>query len=159
MNVEGIRRLWDHTRWADVRLLEALRQCERVPAEAIKEYAHVIGAEETWRSRIEGRTAELPVWPTVEMEGLAPLVERSHAGYAALLARLDAAGLERGVTYTNSAGQTFTNTTGDILLQVALHGQYHRGKINLLLRQAGENPSAVDFIAFVRGVPAATTTR
>jgi uncharacterized damage-inducible protein DinB len=40
-----------------------------------------------------------------------------------------------------------------------LHGQYHRGKINLLLRQAGLAPAPVDFISFVRGVPAATTRR
>ncbi|MFQ5740386.1 MAG: DinB family protein [Acidobacteriota bacterium] len=34
--------------------------------------------------------------------------------------------------------------------------QYHRGKVNLLLRQAGHAPAATDFIAFVRGAPAAT---
>jgi uncharacterized damage-inducible protein DinB len=47
---------------------------------------------------------------------------------------------------------------GDILLQVALHGQYHRGKVNLLLRDAALPPAPVDFISFARGVPAATTS-
>jgi hypothetical protein len=40
---------------------------------------------------------------------------------------------------------------------VVLHGQYHRGKVNLLLRQEGEQPAPTDYIAFVRGVPAAVT--
>ena len=44
-----------------------------------------------------------------------------------------------------------------MLLQVALHGQYHRGKINLMLRQAGLPPTPTDYISFARGVPAATT--
>lgn len=36
-----------------------------------------------------------------------------------------------------------------------MHGQYHRGKVNLLLRQADRTPAPTDYIAFVRGVPAA----
>ena len=43
------------------------------------------------------------------------------------------------------------------MMHVALHGQYHRGKVNLLLRQEGLPPVPPDFIAWVRGVPAATT--
>jgi hypothetical protein len=38
-----------------------------------------------------------------------------------------------------------------------LHGQYHRGKINLLLRQSGAEPAPADYISYVRGVPAAVT--
>ena len=36
---------------------------------------------------------------------------------------------------------TFTTPLGEILLHVALHGQYHRGKINLLLRILGRDTS------------------
>jgi uncharacterized damage-inducible protein DinB len=64
----------------------------------------------------------------------------------------------RGIGYTNSAGRSFVTPVGDILLHVALHGQYHRGKVNLLLRQAELEPAPVDFIGFVRGVPAATAS-
>ena len=38
-----------------------------------------------------------------------------------------------------------------------VHGQYHRGKVNLLLRQEGMSPVPGDFIAYVRGAPAATS--
>jgi len=60
------------------------------------------------------------------------------------------------VTYTNSAKREFSTALGDILVHVALHGQYHRGKVNLLLRENGLEPVPADFIAFVRGAPAAT---
>lgn len=43
------------------------------------------------------------------------------------------------------------------LLHVALHAQYHRGKVNVLLRHAELAPAATDYIAFIRGAPAATT--
>jgi uncharacterized damage-inducible protein DinB len=63
--------------------------------------------------------------------------------------------MESPVTYTTSAGKAFTNAVKDVLLHVAMHAQYHRGKINFLLRQAGLQPAPTDYIAFIRGAPAA----
>ena len=47
----------------------------------------------------------------------------------------------------------------DMLLQVVLHGCYHRGQVALVVRGAGAEPSPTDYIAFVRGAPAAVTPR
>jgi uncharacterized damage-inducible protein DinB len=88
---------------------------------------------------------------------LASAARRIQDGYGAYLAALRDEDVERPVSYTNTKGQPFETPIGDILLHVALHSQYHRGKVNLLLRQSNAAPSPVDFISFVRGVPAATT--
>ena len=61
-----------------------------------------------------------------------------------------------GVEYTNSAGQTFRTPVANFLQHVSLHGQCHRGKIDLLLRQSGYI-APMDFIAYVHGVPATVT--
>jgi uncharacterized damage-inducible protein DinB len=149
-----IRRLWAHARWADTALLGALS--ESSPPEALGELAHVVAAEEVWLARLEQRPSRVPVWPVLTLTELHPLAARVHDDLSGYLASLDDAALPRLVRYTNSAGRTFENTVADILLHAALHGQYHRGKINLLLRQAGLNPAPTDYIAFVRGAPAAT---
>ena len=60
------------------------------------------------------------------------------------------------VRYRNGAGQEFTSTVEDILLRLCLHGAYHRGQIAWALRPSGVTPAATDFIAFIRGAPAAT---
>jgi len=70
--------------------------------------------------------------------------------------RLAPEDLGRGVTYRNSAGQQFTSAVEDILLHLCLHGAYHRGQIAWALRRGGAIPVSTDFIAFVRGAPAAT---
>jgi uncharacterized damage-inducible protein DinB len=158
--LDEIRRLFDHAVWADTRLLQALREVPTAPAEAVREFAHVLGAEETWLSRLEGRPSRTAVWPDLGLAELPALLDSVHQGYLGFIVRLDdPASLSRTVAYKNSAGQGFETPVRDILLQVALHGQYHRGKVNLLLRQAGLEPVPTDFIAFVRGVPAATTPR
>ena len=59
--------------------------------------------------------------------------------------------------YVNSAGQSFETPVSDMLLQVFLHGQYHRGKVNLMLREGGLPPVPTDYISWARGVPAAVT--
>jgi len=54
------------------------------------------------------------------------------------------------ISYKNSSGRAFQNSVRDVLMHVALHGQYHRGQINLQLRANGMEPVNVDFITFVR---------
>jgi uncharacterized damage-inducible protein DinB len=153
--IDQVRRLWRHAVWADAELLRALSGASRPSDEAVREYAHILGAEEVWLSRLESRPSRLAVWPSLALDACAELAGTIVGGYDALLATLDDAALERPCTYTNSAGLTFTNAVGDILLHVALHGQYHRGKVNLMLRQTDAPPAPTDFISFVRGVPAA----
>ena len=149
-----LRRLWDHLAWADALLLTALEGCASPPSEAIREYAHILGADDTWLSRLEGRPPTVPVWPQMEVPQLRRFAQELHASFSRYLAALDATQLMRDVAYATTDGRTFATPAQDILLHVALHAQYHRGKINLLLRQAGVEPAATDYIAFIRGAPA-----
>ena len=153
--VEQLRRLFVHLSWADDQLLSALGN-RTADDTAFREYTHIIAVEALWLDRLLQRPHTIAPWPTLSPQEVASLRSRTMAGYNELLARLQPEELRTRVSYVNSAGVGYTNATGDILLHVAMHGQYHRGKVNLLLRQTGEQPAPVDFIAYVRGAPAAT---
>ena len=146
----------NHVLWADGELLKAVTSGVTVPDEAIRECAHLIAAEEVWLARLENRSPRFAVWPSVSRSDMESIVRQTHDHWESYLKDLTESAIRKSVTYTNSAGREFKNTVGDILVHVALHGQYHRGKINLMLRQAGLTPAPVDYIAFVRGSPAAT---
>ncbi|MCU0635828.1 MAG: DinB family protein [Gemmatimonadaceae bacterium] len=150
-----LTRLYAHNAWADARMVAALAACDEPPADGVREFAHLVAAESVWLARIDGVPAGHAVWPAWSMVEAHAHARRVHDGWARVLASLDEAALLRGVTYTNSAGETFTTPLVDILLHVALHGQYHRGKINVALRGAGAEPASSDYIFWVRGVPAA----
>lgn len=154
--LECLKRLWNHCVWADRALFAAMPNPGEV-AEAWREYGHVLGAEDVWLARLEHRVPAVAVWPVLSADEAAALRERLEVGYAACLERLTPQALSQSIRYTNSAGQTFDTAIGDILHHVMLHGQYHRGKINLLLRQGNREPAPVDYIGFVRGSPAAVT--
>ena len=148
-------RLVDHLAWADERTLAALNAAKSLDPRLIELYAHILGAECEWLARIEGRKAEAAVWPKLTLEECAALAGRNAAALRAFVAGLGAADLGRRVTYRNSAGLEFTSTVEDILLHVALHGAYHRGQVARALREGGAVPNATDYIAFIRGAPAA----
>jgi uncharacterized damage-inducible protein DinB len=146
-----LQRLVDHMKWADLQVLAKLRSAPEDEA-ALKWYAHVLAAERLWYLRLHGQDwTTQRVWPSMSLDECAALAEQNAGQYAQYVARLIEADLSREVRYTNSAGDTFSNTIGDILSQVALHGAHHRGQIASSLRAHGADPPALDFIRFARG--------
>lgn len=153
--LDHIRRLFAHLAWADAHALESIREAGN-PARARELLAHILGCELVWLARIEGRKAEVPVWPDLSLYQCGIHAGRVREAYERYLALINEDDLATTVHYVNSTGNAFDSEVGDILLQVALHGSYHRGQIAILLREGGAVPSPTDYIGFVRGAPAAT---
>lgn len=157
MTTDALARLYAHMRWADTRAREALRDSPGALVErALELYCHVLGAEHVWLTRLRGDQATVAVWPRLSVRDAEVLAEQLHTSFDAYLDSLRPGDLDRDVTYANSAGQEFTSRVEDILLHVALHGSYHRGQVAMLIRDGGGTPAPTDYIAFVRGSPAAT---
>jgi uncharacterized damage-inducible protein DinB len=152
-----LKKLVDHMAWADEAALAALRDAPGSDTRGLAFYSHVLGAEATWLARILGHPSDVAVWPTLALDEAAALAARNAADFRTLIAPLTDSDLTREIQYRNSAGQEFRSMLEDILLHVALHGSYHRGQISLIVRGGGGEPAATDYIAFVRGVPAART--
>lgn len=150
-------KLLDHLEWADKRVLDSLRAMPDPDQRALDLYAHVLGAEHTWLSRLLKRAPQQKIWPELTLERAATLAAENAAGLRALLESCSANELQRKVGYRNSAGLAFESTVEDMLLQVVLHGCYHRGQVAMLVRGAGGEPAPTDYIAFIRGAPAAVT--
>ena len=148
--LDTVHRLLGHLRWADERALRALRGAASPPAQAVSLYAHLLGAEHVWLSRLRGEPASVAIWPELDVEACTALAAENAAALDAFAGGLSETELRRVVSYRNSAGVAFENTVEDILLQVATHGAYHRGQITLLLREGGAEPLATDYIVYVR---------
>lgn len=150
--MRNIRALFDQLYWADQRLLAWLEAAGGPPAAAIRLYDHILNAERVWLTRLEGNdSSHLPIWTDPDsLAGMRERIEALRADYERYLSALDEAALDAELEYRNQNGKAFRNTVRDILLHVALHGQYHRGQINQLLRGSGLEPINVDYITFVR---------
>lgn len=54
------------------------------------------------------------------------------------------------VTYSNTKGQQWTSSVGDVLTHVVMHAAYHRAQIAAELRRAGHTPAYTDFVHATR---------
>jgi uncharacterized damage-inducible protein DinB len=149
-------RLFEHLEWADARVLGSLRSAKNPQKRSLELYSHILGAEHTWLSRINETTKRVDVWPALTLDECEGLGRDNVAAFKDLVSRLTPDLLAKSITYRNSAGDQFTSTVEDILTHVAMHGSYHRGQIAAAIRAGGDTPSPTDYIAFVRGAPAAT---
>jgi uncharacterized damage-inducible protein DinB len=155
--MDHLRRLVAHLSWADQRAHDALTAADpRARHTALDLYAHILGAEHVWLARLTGAEPRTGVWPRLTLIECEDVAREAHVALTGYVEALVPADLQRGVSYVNSAGEPFTSTVEDILLQIFLHGAYHRGQVALLLRQGEATPAPTDYIAYVRGAPAAT---
>ena len=146
----NFQRLPDYMRWANTRMLSSMKTAPGLEERAWEIATHVLEAETLWIERLHGRVSSATSWPKARSaEQLAEFVERNAAAYEEAIARLGEA--NPSVTYTNSKGETFTNTAQDMLAHVFSHGCYHRGQIAQMVKRGGGTPVLTDYIFFVRG--------
>ena len=143
------QKLPSYMRWANRRMLESMKTAPVLEERALEIATHVLEAESLWIERLHGRLSAAHSWPPARPAAeLAEFMERNVAAYADYLARLGDS--NPTVTYTNSKGETFTNSARDMLAHVFSHGCYHRGQIAMLIKRAGGTPVLTDYIFFVR---------
>lgn len=147
---EALQRLVAHMRWADERVLTQLQGAEE-PLEPLKFYAHILAAERLWYLRLhEENWTAIPVWPDYDLAQCEKLARENWNLYEKFVTELCDEDCERRVTYRNSQNVSYTNTVGDILLHLMIHGSHHRGQIAHAMRRHGDTPPLVDYIVFVR---------
>ena len=152
------RRWFDYERDSHAKVLVSL---ESVPAanrsaapfqKALTLMAHLMAARELWLFRF-GIRAEAPTefFPTgLTLLEITTRVERVQAAWSDYLAKLDDASLARIFEYQSLDSGRYRNTIDDILTQLFGHSWYHRGQIASLVRAAGGEPAATDFVFWTR---------
>ncbi len=116
--------------------------------------SHVLRAERIWLGRMGGTPeAGIQLWETDTLDGCREQLEANTADFSRLLSSVGADALEHAAPYQNTSGTPYRTPLTEILEHVFHHGTHHRGQIALLLREAGETPLPLDYIAFVRETP------
>ncbi|MEH7377981.1 DinB family protein [Neobacillus drentensis] len=149
--METIRNMFEHLNWANQRILETLQNMEGENKQVNNLFSHILLAEHVWFTRLIGSdSSKIPIWAEVSLGACTEMVNQNNLNFKEFLSGLSIPALDQIMSYRNSKGNEFNNSVRDILTHVALHGQYHRGQINLLLRANEIEPVNVDFITFRR---------
>jgi uncharacterized damage-inducible protein DinB len=141
----------DHIHWANLEMLDVLKLTNADAEKALSLFVHILAAENVWLNRLnEMDTSHLQVWPKHSLEDCEHLINSNRQGYSQLLKDLSESDYPRLISYKNLKGEACITSISDILTHVSLHGSYHRGQINALLRSEGYEPRNTDFITFTR---------
>ncbi|AJE50810.1 DinB family protein [Paenibacillus polymyxa] len=150
--MKTIKCMMDHLYWADGRILDALEESKTKNKDLLKLVRHVAVAERVWLDRLQGKgSAQYSLWEeTEDLLAIRTMFQENAEQYRVYIEGLKEFELDEMIDYENQSGVPFRTSARDILSQVLLHGQYHRGQINQALRIESAEPAQVDYITFAR---------
>jgi len=142
------KELFAYNHYTNMQLWEAMmNDGDSTPEKSLKLFNHILNAHQIWNNRINPQIIPVGVW---ERRQLVVEKEIDTQNYVHSLLILDNYGLKSSIKYTNSKGETFTNTAQDILFHVINHSTYHRGQIAMDFRAHGLTPLSSDYIFYKR---------
>jgi len=123
------------------------RNESKISAKTLKIASHLFNAHHVWNQRILGKNPRIGVWDLQQVENLAELNKESLDKSQHILKKF---ALSKPITYTNSMGDTYSNTVQEILFHIVNHSTYHRGQIMAQLREGGLDAVSTDYIFYKR---------
>lgn len=150
--MKTIKSMMDHLYWANGRILDALEESGTNNQDLLKLVRHIAVAEQVWLSRLQGKSSkQYSLWEVEEdLSAIRTMFQENAERYRVYIDGLEESKLDEVIDYANQSGVPFRASVRDILLQVLLHGHYHRGQINRGLRIESAEPIQVDYILFAK---------
>ncbi len=156
-----IQTLYDYNTWANRRILDASavitdEQFARNLGNSFPSIqdtlVHIHFAEWLWLARWNGSSpSTLPVeWVITSLKDLRSRWNETEKQLNDFIASLSEEKLDKGISYMNTSGQSFTNPLWHLLRHVVNHSTYHRGQVVTMLRQLDAAAVSTDFVLYFR---------
>jgi uncharacterized damage-inducible protein DinB len=165
--LDAVRPLFAHMEWADAMVWRAVTDCAAASDDKVlhDRLYHIHATQHAFLQAWRG--AEVVFTGADDFPGLDAVRDLGRAFYAVAtshIASLSPDAVEREMIlpwstyFAKRAGFTpHPSTLGETLLQLPSHSTYHRGQVNIRIRELGATPPLVDFIAWVwAGKPVAS---
>ncbi len=150
-SLDSLRQLFEYDNWANQESLRSMTTLETLPERVLKIAGHIVGAQRVWLGRLEAPGSAAPApWPAVSLEEAGAAFSEMRERWNSFLGNLTPERLDEDLVHRNSKGAEFRAPVRDVLMQLVMHGAYHRGQIAAAVRNAGGTPSSTDYITWVR---------
>ena len=150
-SLDSFRQFFEYDYWANQEALRSIATLNTAADKVLKIAGHIIGAQRIWMGRLQTPGAAAPApWPLMSHEEATAAVNEMHHRWIAFLATLAPERLDEDLVHRNAKGAEFRAPVRDVLMQLVMHGAYHRGQIAAAIREAGGTPSSTDYITYVR---------
>ena len=168
--LDAVRPLFAHMEWADAMVWRAVSNCAAASDDKVL-HDRLYHIHATQHAFLQAWRDEKVVFTGADdfpgLDAVRDLGRAFYAGATGYVASLSPDAVDREMLlpwcryFAKRAGFTaHPSTLGETLLQLPSHSTYHRGQVNIRIRELGATPPLVDFIAWVwAGKPAAKWIR
>ncbi|MDX1400664.1 MAG: DinB family protein [Kiloniellales bacterium] len=148
--------------WANQRLYAAV---ERLPADEISKKRdsayfgsilgtlnHILVGDRIWMSRFEGSDHGIDSLDQElydDLKSLSIARREEDRRIISFVDRMRTENYAQSLRFRNMKGEANAGTYGQLFTHLFNHQTHHRGQVHALLKDAGEEPPAIDFIYFV----------
>jgi uncharacterized damage-inducible protein DinB len=129
------------------KLIRKFNELPQIPPKSASLFNHILAAHHIWNHRIINDKATLSVWPDILNS---EYLKINSGNYDLSLRILKEKDLEAIAHYTNTKGDSYSNSVKDILFHVVNHSNYHRAQIASNMKESGIDPIVSDYIFFKR---------
>ena len=134
--------------WIEPRQLDMVQSVLERDSRPLDLLTHILVSQAIWLNRLEGRAGEEDWFPEAGLEQCRLLAKIVEERWGAFLKKLTAKKLEERITVKRPDGAVIQPQVRDILLQLVTHSAHHRGQMNLLVKEAGGEPSKDGYIRY-----------
>ncbi|MBU1096804.1 MAG: damage-inducible protein DinB [Ignavibacteriae bacterium HGW-Ignavibacteriae-2] len=143
--------LFQYNDWANEQLIEHIRFLEQPPERCLRLISHILSAQDMWMERIAGtHDWNIQIWDLYTIQECSLLSVQSSQQWFKLIRKLKDKDYDKLIVYKNLNGNACETPIRQIITHVAQHSTYHRGQINLLLKQNNIPPVELDYIYYSR---------
>jgi uncharacterized damage-inducible protein DinB len=146
-----MRQLFEHQHWADGQLLQAVaaHPVAFTDGKLLATLHHIVFVQRVFTALLAATPFDIQTesQPVSSLDALQPLYAASHGNQSALLSSLTEEALARPVE--NPWVPHLKGTAAEILMQVILHSQNHRGQCLTRLRELSGAAPTLDFIVWL----------
>ena len=156
------RDLFQHMEWADATVWRAVRRLGSDDKKLKELLQHLHGTQRAFFDAWTARPFERGILAEQSLESIEQWARNYHRDVMAFVTSVDEQALDRpaDLPWARRFAEGARSTTlGETMIQITSHSTYHRGQINMRMRELGADPPLVDFIAWLwQGRPAAPWT-
>ena len=147
---EHLLHLLKYNDWATREAAISLKGIEKKDAKLLELLSHIVSAQKVWLERTLGREVYSNPWQKHTVEECISLSTSQTVEWINLLESLSHKELEKRIEYTNSKGESNTNSIKDIVSHLINHSTYHRAQLAQKVKTLGGKPALTDFIVYQR---------
>lgn len=149
----ALRDLSRHMQWADGTVWEAVNKLGATDDKRLRDLLnHLHMTQRAFLDAWLGKPLDRGLFRDRELSESEQLAGECHRDIDRFMATLDVNVLDRPLNlpwaerFARGAAST---TLGETIVQLASHSTYHRGQVNMRIRELGGEPPLVDFIAWL----------